>query len=379
MLNRRQCAAGQIVIGLTIAFLGGPSPAQAEPIQSTRLLPEELTAAISRDLHISAEEYLRRSRVAQQLAVFTATAREQFPDSIEQAGLDSEVRGVLALAAGPGADIVRMDAGTAGFDIRDVLVLGLPASPAVPTPVERRSGDRPAATEVAGGDPFVAMPPQGKKVSFGMCSWGFNGIDHDGATVNITAGHCNMEAEKENPNPLHVYAPSTKNGVDTPVGHFHKSLTFKNTARDYAIIRISDEARPLFDNNLVRSRGTKPLPITGVADPVIGAPVCKLGHTTGYTCGVIVDVDPPEDGGPSQSFTHTAFQFSGDSGGPIITGTSAVGIVSRLESTLDLPTDPAAYLDPRWHDQTRRNLFRVVAQSISAVLTENPGLQIRTH
>ncbi|GAB4585701.1 S1 family peptidase [Nocardia sp. IFM 10818] len=366
------------MVGLMVACAGGPVVAQGEPVQPMGVLPDEMVEAISRDLHMSGEEYLRRARVARQLAGFAATARELFPGAVEQVGLGAAGQGVLALAPNVGAELVRSAAAAAGFEVRDAVTVELPGSPARPAPVQE-GGEREAAREVAGGDPFVAMPPRGKKVGFGMCSWGFNGVDQDGAAVNVTAGHCDMEAEKEQPHPLQVFAPSTQNGVDTPVGVFKKSLTFKTSERDYAIVRINDEARPLFDNNFVRSRGMQGLRITGVADPIVGAPVCKLGHTTGFTCGVIVDVDEPSDDGPPQSFSHTAFQFSGDSGGPVITGTEAVGIVSRLESKLDLPVDPRAYLDPRWQDQTRKDLFRVVAQSVSAVLAENPGLRIRTN
>ncbi|MDH6677273.1 hypothetical protein M2284_001471 [Rhodococcus sp. LBL1] len=79
----------------------------------------------------------------------------------------------------------------------------------------------------------------------------------------------------------------------------------------------------------------KALTITGTAVPVVGAPVCKFGQTSGYTCGTVQDAAYSTDlygnGGESwrvHGFTHNACTLAGDSGGAIITGTRALGITS---------------------------------------------------
>jgi len=86
---------------------------------------------------------------------------------------------------------------------------------------------------------------------------------------------------------------------------------------------------------VIRGGNGTTLTVTGTADPVIGAPVCKSGQTSTFTCGVIVAdrVDAhlfSSEGAPMlvHGFASNACTLAGDSGGAIVTGTLAVGISS---------------------------------------------------
>ncbi|NEW37070.1 protease, partial [Nocardia cyriacigeorgica] len=70
-------------------------------------LPAELITAVSRDLKISADEYLRRADLAQQVAAFATTAQRQFPQVFGGAWLDDAGKAVVALAPGSGLDEAR--------------------------------------------------------------------------------------------------------------------------------------------------------------------------------------------------------------------------------------------------------------------------------
>ncbi|WP_051179364.1 S1 family peptidase [Nocardia concava] len=291
------------------------------------------------------------------------------------------------------ANYLRRQAGRSCFTVAVSLVL-LSAAPAV--------GHADDAPQVTGGDRFVNNAGS-------ACSWAFNAIDADGNPAAITAGHCDPAVEKgdpaSEPGRTFALAPTVKIGPQT--GSFEKSVL--DGVRDYGIVRITDPARDSFRNNLVRT-ATGTIPITGVGVPVVGAPVCKYGATTGFTCGIILAVDQPDPNRPPIRFTHTALSLPGDSGGALFSGTLAIGIVSQggyTDTPTEFPTerpDPApAVALPAPLDQIAKRLlagdgrpsfeqlspladailrahpqFTMIAQSIADVLAENPGLQLRT-
>lgn len=56
---------------------------------------------------------------------------------------------------------------------------------------------------------------------------------------------------------------------------------------DYSVITLTPDATTGLGQPLVRGFGGSPLTITSTAVPVAGAPVCKSGQTSGYTCGTV--------------------------------------------------------------------------------------------
>ncbi|MEC3916749.1 S1 family peptidase [Nocardia sp. CDC160] len=255
---------------------------------------------------------------------------------------------------------------------------------------------------VDGGDRFVTDAGY-------ACSWAFNAVAGDGDSVALTAGHCDAATEDDPPSGVEgrTFEVTSAMKAGSQVGVFEKSVM--DGVRDYAIVRIADDKRDSFGNNMVRTSGGA-IPITGVGIPVVGAPVCKYGSTTGFTCGIILAVDRPDPGRPPIRFTHTALSLPGDSGGALFSGTLAMGIVSRGGYTDDpyqFPTDkpdpvrtvplppPLDQIGKRFLAGDGRPAFEqlaplvdaimraypqltMIAQSVADVIAENPGLQLRT-
>ncbi|SEL57570.1 S1 family peptidase [Rhodococcus maanshanensis] len=132
------------------------------------------------------------------------------------------------------------------------------------------------------------------------------------------------------------------------------------------MIKIDQNFAKRFENNYVRAPGQDPVAITGTADPVEGMPVCMSGRVTGYHCGTVgfVDIDTIPLW-PSR-FTVNICGLGGDSGGAVLSGTTALGIAVRsnkaIEGTCDSATVP-----------------EVTATPITNVLAGTPGLKIRTN
>jgi hypothetical protein len=89
------------------------------------------------------------------------------------------------------------------------------------------------------------------------------------------------------------------------------------------------------DQPRVRGAYGTTVELTGTADPIVGAPVCKAGQTSAFTCGFVtadnVETQLMTEDGKNRTvrgFSTNACTLSGDSGGPIFTGTLALGITS---------------------------------------------------
>ncbi|MBF6330292.1 S1 family peptidase [Nocardia transvalensis] len=362
-----------IVCGVaTSAVVTGSAAVSAEPGIGGDL-PPELGIAISRDLGLTVAEYLQRSDAAQRLSEFESAARRDYPAVLAGVRLDEAGRPVVTLVDGPTTPAARKAAETAGFTIETI----------AETESTRRNGKEvvdarsavPAATAadgpaVVGGTPYIVIS-NGRGGNGGPCSTGFNGTDGDGNTVNITAGHCDLNrAGAGTPNAAALVLdlappPGQQLGTFQRIGSFQKSV-FGD--RDYAIVRIVNAAaESRFRNNLVGVRGGPAIPINGVAEPVIGAPACKSGAITGFTCGTVHGVDESlttnGDVPLHNMFWTDILSVPGDSGGAVVTGTKALGIVSG---------GTAGYLD------TGQLVPVTTAQPLSIVLADNPGLKIYT-
>ncbi|MEV0249486.1 S1 family peptidase [Nocardia sp. NPDC050712] len=400
--------------------------ANAEPAPAPApALPADLVAAVTRDLKISPEEYLRRADLSQQVASFATAAQRQYPSAFGGAWLNDVGQAVVALAQGPGIDEARKAAQDAGFEVRNVAKsevalrgeksaferwldeqpepvaklirgvaidtmnnsiavrvdqAGLPMPSFVdpsrvlvtapPIAAEQLPEAAPIAGEInrgslTGGDGFASVAGRSSL----RCSFGFNGTDRSGNTVNITAGHCNPALDQ--PTAVHELIGGDKLG--NQLGSFQKSVL---GSQDYSIVRIDNQHKGRFDNSGVRSPGA-PIVLTGVAVPVVGAPVCKSGSRTGFSCGVVNAVDQTVQVGErelTQSFSANICALPGDSGGPIVTGTQALGI-SSASSVADYPVCEIPNLIGLLTGSTPQ-LF---AQPLNVVLSDNPGLRVNTN
>ncbi|MGW5752788.1 S1 family peptidase, partial [Nocardia rhamnosiphila] len=408
-------------------LLFGPTAALSSAAPDPGIgLPADLVAALNRDLHISPEEYLARADTAQQVAAFATTAQRQFPQVFGGAWLDEQGRGVVALSNGPGGDEARGAAESSGFVVRNVaksettlrgeksaferwldgqpeavssLVRGVvidtvnnsiavrvdkvglpmpnfidparvivmaPPIAAETLPQAAAVAEAGAAT-VGGGDGFAAIAGDSSL----RCSFGFNGIGPAGNTVNITAGHCNPNLDDIGAATVHESLGGNK--VGPQIATYQKSVL---GAQDYSIMSIADGAAGRFQNNQVKVPGAAPIAVDGVATPVVGAPVCKSGSRTGFSCGVVNAVDQTVQVGDrqlTQSFSANICALPGDSGGPIVTGRQALGI-SSASSVADYPICEI----PNILGVLTGNAPQLFAQPVSVVLSDNPGLRIRT-
>lgn len=428
----RQTVIRKTVIAASAAILlFGPTAAvaTAQPDQGSGL-PADLVAAVTRDLKISPDEYLHRAEVAQQVAAFATTAQRQYPAVFAGSWLDDAGRAVVALAQGPGADEAKKAAESAGFEVRNVakseaalrgeksaferwlegqpeavrtLVrgavvdtvnnaiavrvdqAGLPMpnfiDPArvivMAPPVAGEQGPVQAGEiageargALAGGDGYASVAGRSSL----RCSLGFNGTDRNGNTVNITAGHCNPDIPSAGSgNAAGVYEMNGDR-LGAQLGVFQKSVLGE---QDYSIIRVNDQSKDRFANNGVRAPGAAPIPVDGVATPVVGAPVCKSGARTGFSCGVVNAVDQTVQVGDrelTQSFSANICALPGDSGGPIVTGRLALGI-SSASSVADYPICEI----PNLIGALTGNVPQLFAQPVHVVLSDNPGLRVRTN
>lgn len=407
-------------------LLFGPTAVSSAAPDPGLGLPADLVAALNRDLHISPEEYLQRADTAQQVAAFATTAQRQYPQVFAGAWLDEQGKGVIALAPGPGAEEARGAAESTGFVVRNVaksesalrgeksaferwldgqpeavsaLVRGVVIDtvnnsiavrvdkPGLPMPnfidpahvivmaPPVAAETLPQATAVAeagtaavgGGSGFASVAGDTSL----RCSFGFNGVGPGGNVVNITAGHCNPDLD--NIGAATVHESLGGNQVGPKIATFQKSVL---GSQDYSILDIEDGAAGRFENNLVTVPGAAPVPIEGVATPVVGAPVCKSGSRTGFSCGVVNAVDQTVQVGDrqlTQSFSANICALPGDSGGPIVTGRLALGI-SSASSVADYPICEI----PNLLGVLTGNAPQLFAQPVSVVLSDNPGLRIRT-
>ncbi|MFD0365460.1 S1 family peptidase [Nocardia sp. GCM10030253] len=430
----RQTRVRKSVIAASAAILlFGPTAAvaTAQPDPNAGLSPE-LATAVARDLKISPEEYLRRADLAQQAAAFATTAQRQYPQVFAGSWLDDAGRAVVALAQGPGIDEASKAADSAGFEVRNVakseaalrgeksaferwldgqpeavsaLVrgavidtvnnsiavrvdkVGLPMpsfiDPArvivMAPPVASEPANIPQAGEIAGQVPRGALAGGDGFASIAgrmslRCSFGFNGTDRAGNTVNITAGHCNPDLPSAGSANAAGVFELQGDQAGAQLGTYQKSVL---GAQDYSIVRINDQAKDRFENNGVRVPGRGPVLIDGVATPVVGAPVCKSGSRTGFSCGVVNAVDQTVQVGDrelTQSFSANICALPGDSGGPIVTGRMALGI-SSASSVADFPICEI----PNLIGALTGNVPQLFAQPVSVVLSDNPGLRIRTN
>ncbi|MFT4185665.1 MAG: S1 family peptidase [Micrococcaceae bacterium] len=205
------------------------------------------------------------------------------------------------------------------------------------------------------GDVFYVMQPDSLKST---CSFGFSAVAPDGSNARISAGHC-KEAAKIND-------VIVKKGYSTllDAGSFDV-VNFSSDSKihaDVSSIKLKDQKLP--NPPTISAHGNEAdIQITGIADPIPGAPVCKSGSYTGVTCGKIIDIRSQDmnEGTYIDGFGTNLDSYPGDSGGGAFIGTKAVGVQSG--STVDNDT---------------RKLLSTNFTTLSTAMKALPGYYIKT-
>jgi hypothetical protein len=169
--------------------------------------------------------------------------------------------------------------------------------------IEVLSQIRPAAIDIWAG----LTPSSG-------CSIGYSVQSQFGTKGILSAGHCNNALAYQNVSLIYV----NENWSGSNDEQWFRSLSFNYLPR-------------------VQKGGTSYLvqSTTNRTNQVVGAPVCKMGKTTGYVCGTIVNksIAPGYIPNAQPTFIQatangTDMSSGGDSGGPVFWSSSAYGLVS---------------------------------------------------
>ncbi|MFI8092193.1 trypsin-like serine protease [Streptomyces sp. NPDC086080] len=170
----------------------------------------------------------------------------------------------------------------------------------------RVTAERPRLLQdITGGDAFYINDSA-------RCSVGFSVTRGEQAGF-VTAGHCGSPG-------------ATTTGYDgTAQGVFAASVF---PGKDMAWVATNARWTPTPD---VKAQDGQEVQITGSAQALVGASVCRSGSTTGWHCGTVQQHDTSvsyAEGRVDGLTRTTVCAEPGDSGGPFVTGAQAQGVTS---------------------------------------------------
>ena len=353
-------------------------------------LPAELVDAIKRDLKLTPEQYLERAELAQRLGTYSDGLRESAPDTFAGSWIATDGRPIVAVTTTEAAQRVSADGygthmatkserqleaargqlnqwitalpqdvssqvNSTSIDVLNNQVvidvvnspigraLNLPTLLAQLKVIVSPGGGGPVDPRPQGGDTYVTTAKPLSAATpveeIGVCSFGFNAVGADGDAYNVSAGHCDpAQGQSGVAGGSPVYLPNhTDVTRSTEIGSFeHSEMGVKAEGLDYSVIGLNKAGVDAGLNHpTVRGANGTTVTVTGTARPIVGAPICKSGQTSAFTCGIVLadSVDVPLDlaNGTNRlvrGFAGSTCTLSGDSGGAILTGTRALGISS---------------------------------------------------
>ncbi|WP_170835500.1 S1 family peptidase [Arthrobacter alpinus] len=274
---------------------------------------------------------------------------------------------------GNGAYVIRTGDAATGVQTPAARSFTVPAQPSVAdfaskyanVVVEAAAGPATAfATDVTNGQGYAAT--SGSDLS--ACSIGWNGFDAAGKPAVISAGHCADDGvatttELTDPTtepaeggvggdivaPLGVFGASQFGGPNNtpataPSGWDGNNNNLNNIGTDVSVIDSIDQdlnqlAKVTDWTTPAAPKNSGPL-VTGVSSAINGTNICKSGRTTGWSCGTVTETGVflvgghnlatnPDDIRAVRGFGSTnLLGAQGDSGGAIIAGSLAVGMIS---------------------------------------------------
>ncbi|MFD1859188.1 hypothetical protein EHW97_02680 [Aeromicrobium camelliae] len=217
-----------------------------------------------------------------------------------------------------------------------------------------------AATDVVGGAGYLAVNPDDLE-NAAHCSIGFSAWNPEGEPVILSAGHCTDDgaragalttrpsseaagggdpdgADVEATGPLGALAVSQWGGPGNIPGDADTAdESFVDVSAWNVINPELDLLPEVTDWTTVEDLSQSTTPVKSVGDARVGGVVGKSGRTTGFSSGTVVghgfvSVQGRVVGG----FGVTGMEAApGDSGGAMIQGTTAVGLLSAGGTTTD--------------------------------------------
>jgi putative cell wall-binding protein len=340
--------------------------APADYAAEAAAVPPELAAAIQNGLGVTPAEYYANAEAAARAV--------QVVDQLESDGADvlsSRVEGTeLVVNVADDADVAAVEAVGATAEI------GAPAA----EPLRARDGFR-LLRDLVGGQGYYSYDGTYEY----SCSVGFNGRDLNSTAAQfLTAGHCYGGYEAYE---LKLRNPGDQNGtggdlIGYPVGGsaylgngYDSSLFSTDTGiwtPKASVGTWNGNQGPVYTGPTVSIRD--------YSRAIVGQGICKSGIKTGWTCGTVTEVDAPidfSDGTWINGYVSTMCALPGDSGGAVMSGAYAIGLLSAGsfqngcgepgEETLTFPLDSSQSAsvrraEPNWE------LAVEVAEPVSAQL-----------
>ena len=266
-------------------------------------------------------------------AEYEAQAQELLADEdVAAVGRDADDNLVIVTVSGNEPDeVTALEADNSNVVIREVSA-----------PLESFAAD-----DVVGGAGYLIETATG----LGACSVGFSAWTPAGDPAVISAGHCADDTTVATGLSLPSQDPAAGGEGGVPAGNgLLGSFGFSQyggpgnstgadgdfSSIDIAVIDVDNAALTLLpevtdwttaaSDDLAASTVT----VTGVGEPTVGATVAKSGRTTGYSSATVEMVDgwAVVDGQFVHGFGAELDSLQGDSGGAVIQGNTAVGVVS---------------------------------------------------
>ncbi|MCK1796151.1 S1 family peptidase [Streptomyces sp. XM4193] len=213
----------------------------------------------------------------------------------------------------PGSRAVRARAVALLGALCAALALGLAAPhPAAASGPDTTTAAAPQSTRT----PAAVDAVRGGQTLFtggGRCMVAYNATDGSDY-FGLMAGHCGTAGTQ-------WYADA---GLTVPVGTTH-AAQFPGSS--WSVVRYTN---PDLDYPSEVVGGGAPVRVTGAGSPSVGQSVCRFGSTTGHLCGTVLalnqTINYPE-GAVTGLFSTNICAEPGDSGGPVLAGGTALGIL----------------------------------------------------
>lgn len=207
--------------------------------------------------------------------------------------------------------------------------------------VMRASEDFPDLFSIRGGLSAYGLHPDSRPSNHTL---GFNVVDATGQVGVVSAGHVADSITHVDGDPVQMEFQGEINSGSVDL-QWHRQLGAPGTLRQQQ------------NEVYMRNIWIPVIQVNGVLnhkDLDKGVTICKSGHATGYTCGMVMDpAFRYEYGGEEGEYVLVAplgetmaFAAGGDSGGPVLGGVEAAGLVHGGWSGIDSPRFGQALVMP---------------------------------